>query len=67
MMHIVCDGCGKQEPAQYQALNFHTPWNWYTRTPKNELPIQACSKMCMVEAEAKRKKQNEVPDSEGKV
>lgn len=55
-MIAVCDGCGKQVPADSNWNGWFKPHTWFQRTPEGEnRPIMACSRQCIEKVEEKRR------------
>lgn len=57
MMYGKCDNCGVEKPAiQGQSGLWFKPRDWFERnTPEDEI-VQACSRKCVDEINAQRKK-----------
>jgi hypothetical protein len=43
---MICDGCGKREPAQEGHGDFTKPHEWFQRSDKDGIQL-ACSRECI--------------------
>lgn len=53
-MIAICDGCGRQEPADTNGRDWFKPHVWYAKSGDNGKPLMACSRDCMNTIVAKR-------------
>jgi len=53
-MTAICDGCGKQQPAEYYNHDWHKPDAWFERTTDAGKSVMACSRECIRTADEKR-------------
>lgn len=52
MCKFVCDGCGKEEPADHNGRDFLKPRDWYKRSDADGIQV-ACSRPCIEKIAAK--------------